>query len=124
MGDGLFNLPTYRNPARGFPALAGRVLAFLAWLIVFVALSALRFVVVVCLRLLRPFILFGMLLAIVGGIGTAIVFAYGYHWQDAMRAAFVVLFSSIVFILYSFLVTKIDPKHFENAESNRWLIYY
>lgn len=123
MGDRLFNLPRFYTPARAALALAGRVLAFLAWVVAFVALTALRVVVVVFLRLLRPFILTGLVLAIVGGVGMTIGFACWHHWQDAMQAALVVFVAATTFVLYSALAMKIDPQHFDNT-SPTWLSRY
>lgn len=123
MGDGLFNLPDFHIPARDALALAGRVLAFLAWVVALVALTALRVVVVVFLRLLRPFILTGLFLAIVGGVGMATGFAYWHHWQDAMQAALVVFVCATVFMLYSCIAMKIDPQRFENTSPAWWCRY-
>ncbi len=123
MGDRLFSLPAFRIPASGILALAGRFLAFLAWLMLLVALAALRLVVVVFLRLLRPFILAGLFLAIVGGIGMTIGFGYWHHWQDAMQAAFVTFVSSVAFVMYSCLAIKVDPQHFDPKPPSWWWRY-
>lgn len=120
MSDRLLNLPAARNPARGVLALAGRLLAFLAWLGLVVLLAALRLVMVVFLRLLRPFILTGLFLTIIGGIGTTTVFGFWHHWQDAMQSALVTGFSATVFTLYSYLTLKIDPQHFEHRMPAWW----
>ncbi len=79
MGDRLLNLPAFRIPASGILALAGRVLAFLAWLVLLAVLTVLRLMVVVFLRLLRPFVLTGLFLAIIGGVGMTIAFALWHH---------------------------------------------
>ena len=123
MGDSLFNLPGLHNPARGALALAGRVLAFLAWVVALVALTALRVVVAVFLRLLRPFILGGLFLGIIGGIGMTTGFAYWHHWQDAMQAALLVFVCAIVLVLYSCIATTIDPQHFDNTPPAWWWRY-
>ena len=120
MSDRLLNLPILRIPARGVLALAGRFLAFLAWLVLVVLLAALRLVMAVFLRLLRPFILTGLFLTIIGGIGTTAVFGFWHHWQDAMQSAFVTALSAAVFVLYSWVVTKIDPQHFEQRMPAWW----
>lgn len=123
MNDRLLNLPALRIPARGVLAVAGRFLAFLAWLVLVVVLAALRLVMVVFLRLLRPFILTGLFLTIIGGIGTTTVFGFWHHWQDAMQSALVAVFSAIVFVLYSCLAIKIDPQHFELRMPAWWWRY-
>ena len=123
MGDRLLNLPAFHSPASGAVALAGRVLAFLAWLVLLVILTALRLVVVVFLRLLRPFVLTGLFLAIIGGVGMTMGFALWHHWQDAMQATLVVLVSSAAFVLYSCLAMKIDPQHFEPTPPAWWRRY-
>jgi len=124
MGDRLLNLlPAFRIPASGILALAGRVLAFLAWLVLFAVLTVLRLMVVVFLRLLRPFVLTGLFLAIIGGVGMTIAFALWHHWQDAMQAALVLLVSSAAFVLYSCLAIKIDPQHFEPTPPAWWWRY-
>ena len=76
MSDRLLSHPTLRIPAKGVLALAGRFLSFLAWLVLVVLLAALRLVMAVFLRLLRPFILTGLFLTIIGGIGTTAVFGF------------------------------------------------
>ncbi len=123
MSDRLLNLPTLRIPARGVLALAGRFLAFLAWLVLVVLLAALRLVMAVFLRLLRPFILTGLFLTIIGGIGTTAVFGFWHHWHDAMQSALVTVFSATVFVLYSWLATIIDPQHFEQKIPAWWWRY-
>ncbi len=120
MSDRLLNLPALRIPARGVLALAGRFLAFLAWLVLVVLLAALRLVMVVFLRLLRPFILTGLFLAIIGGIGTTTVFGFWHHWQDAMQSALVTMFSAVVLVLYSYLALKIDPQNLEHSIPAWW----
>jgi hypothetical protein len=122
MGDRLLNLSAFRVPASGILALAGRFLAFLAWLMLLVALAALR-LVVVFLRLLRPFILAGLFLAIIGGIGMTIGFGYWHHWQDAMQAAFVTLVSSMAFVLYSCLAIKVESHNFDPTPPAWWWRY-
>ncbi len=68
---------------------------------------------VVFLRLLRPFILTGLFLTIIGGMGMTTVFGFWHHWQDAMQSALVTMFSAVVLVLYSCLAIKIDPQHRE-----------
>lgn len=88
-----------------------------------VVLTALWLVAVVFLRLLRPFILTGLFLAIIGGIGMTIGFGYWHHWHDAMQAALVLIISSAAFVLYSCLAVKIDPQHFEPKPPAWWWRY-
>ena len=123
MSDRLLNHPTLRIPARGVLALAGRFLSFLAWLVLVVLLAALRLVMAVFLRLLRPFILTGLFLTIIGGIGATAVFGFWHHWQDAMQSALVTVLSVAVLVLYSWLATKIDPQHFEQRMPDLWWRY-
>ena len=123
MSDRLLSLPAFRVPASGILALAGRCLAFLTWLTLLVILTALRLVVVLFLRLLRPFILVGLFLTIIGGVGVTIAFSHGHHWQDAMQSAFVTAFAASVFVLYSCLAVKLDPQHFDNRVPSWWLRY-
>ncbi len=123
MSDRLLNLPALRAPARGVLALAGRFLAFLAWLVLVVVLAALRLVAVVFLRLLRPFILTGLFLTIIGGVGTTAVFAFWHHWQDAMQSGLVTMISAMAMVLYSSLAIRLDPQHFENRIPAWWWRY-
>lgn len=94
-------------------ALAGRQLGIILLTMAYVVLIGLRFLVVVMLRLLRPFIMWPLLLAMVGGVVVAIGFAASGMWDDAMRAGRAALVSAVVFSLYSALVRRIDPEHFD-----------
>ena len=123
MSDELFNLPRLHIPARSILALAGRILAFLARVVAFVAMTALRVIVVVFMRLLRPFILTGLFLAITGGVGMTIGFACWHHCQDVMQAALVVFVSATFFVVYSVVAIKVDPQHFESTQPTWWWRY-
>jgi hypothetical protein len=114
MGDRLFSLPAFRSPARSALPLAGRLLAFPARMLALVVLTALRLIAVLILRLLRPFIVTLLFLAIVGGIGAGLVFAYSHHGQDAMQAVLVTFLCSIALVLYYNLYVAIDTQNFEN----------
>ncbi|NPD70352.1 hypothetical protein HN018_28200 (plasmid) [Lichenicola cladoniae] len=82
--------------------------------------AAVRVPVVVVLRLLRPFIMFPLLLAMIGGLGAAIVFAWGHHWLDAGRAGLVVFVCALLLAVYSRAAVWIDPEHFDDRNGPSW----
>lgn len=108
----LFNRPL-RFPAQGV-TLAGRQLHAILRPLAFAMLLGLRVLVTVLLRLLRPFVMWPLLLAMIGGICVAFAFAASSMWHDAMRAGLVAFVAAVVLGLYSMLVQMIDPEHFND----------
>lgn len=106
MGDKPFDVPL-------------RLVAGLAGLL----LTALRLVLAIVLRVVRPFIVLPLLLVIVGGIGAGLVFGYGHHWQDAARAVFVSVGSAVLLMAYSVAATWVDPGHFVQPPIPAWKRY-
>lgn len=120
MNNRLLNHPALRVPASGIVAVAGLCLAYPARLLVLVVSMALWLVAVLILRLLRPFVVTLLLLAIVGGIGAGLVFAYSHHWQDAMQATLITILCAVVFIAYCTLLSVVDEDHFKSNVPTWW----
>jgi drug/metabolite transporter (DMT)-like permease len=110
MRDELRKLFPLRSPRQGSAALAGGLLRA----VVFIAWVALRMMVIVPLRLLRPFIMWPLVLVMLGGMGFAFAFAASGHWHDAARAGLVAFVAAAALGLYSALVQVIDPGHFND----------
>ena len=82
--------------------------------------AAVRVLVGVILRLLRPFIMLPLLLVMVGGVGAAIVFASGHQWRDAGQAGLVAFVSALLLVIYSRAAVWIDPGHFDHRNLPSW----
>ena len=105
------DLPALRHPCHGVAVLAGRVLrAVLAAVLV-----AFWVLLVLALRLLRPFIMWPLVLACIGGMAVTAGFAASHMWVDAARAGSATLVSALALSLYSVLAQMIDPEHFDQA---------
>ena len=87
-------------PRQGF-TLAGSVLLF-----------GLRVLLLIALRMVRPFVMLPLLIAAVGGMCVTLGFGYAGHWHDAARAAAATLTAAIILGLYSRLADWLDPGHF------------
>lgn len=88
-----------------------------------VLLTAGWMLVVVILRLLRPFLMVPLLLVMIGGVGTACVFASACRWGDAAEAGAVAMASAALLVTYSLAAIRIDPNHFEPKPIPSWRRY-
>ena len=94
-----------RNPVIGFLLRAASL----------IVLVACRVLLVLMLRVLRPFIMWPLTLACIGGMAVTLGFAAGRMWVDTARAGSATLTSALVLGLYSMLAQTIDPEHFDQA---------
>ncbi len=111
------SLSTHRSTCQGVKALAGRVLLTLLWVAAGAVLVALRVLLVLLLRVLRPFIIWPLLMACLGGMAATVGFAVSHMWADAMRAGFVTLTCALILGLYSAGMQAIDAGHFDQVAS-------
>ena len=116
MRDQPFGLP-FHAAGQGI-ALAG---LRLACCLAMVVLAAVRLVVV--MRLVQPFLVLPLLLAMVGGIGAAAVFASGNHWLDAAKAGTVAVGCAVLLMGYSLAAVWLDPEHFAQRPVPSWRRY-
>lgn len=95
-------------PDRGL-ALVGQRLAYDLALVL---ITAVRVMAVVVLRLLRPFVMFPLLLVMIGGLSTAFVFAWRHNWRDAGEAGLIAFVCAVLLTVYSITALRLDPEHF------------
>ncbi len=93
------------------------MLLTLLWVVAWTVLVALRVLLVLLLRVLRPFITWPLLMACLGGMAATVGFAVSYMWADAMRAGFMTLTCALILGLYSAGVQAIDAGHFDQVPS-------
>lgn len=82
-------------------------------------LVACRVLLVLLLRVLRPFIVLPLLMGCLGGMGATAWFAASHMWADAMRAGFVTMVCALMFGLYSAAAQAIDAGHFDQVPSRQ-----
>ncbi len=82
-------------------------------------LMACRVLLVLVLRVLRPFIVWPLLMGCLGGMGATACFAASQMWADAMRAGFVAMVCALLFGLYSAAAQAIDAGHFDQVPSRQ-----
>lgn len=109
------DLPALRYPHQGVAALVGRVLRMVSAAVLVAVLAAFRMLTVLLLQVLRPFIVWPLMLACVGGMAATVGFAASRSWVDAARAGSATLTSALVLGLYSRLAQTIDPEHFDRV---------
>lgn len=89
--------------------------------VITVLLAVLRVIAVLFLRILRPVIMWPLLLGTVGCAVATLAFAAGGNWHDAARMAGAAFAVTVLLIGYSALAQRIDPEHFAPAISvRRW----
>lgn len=118
------DLPALRHPRQGAVALAGRVLRMVSRAVLVAVLVAFRVLMVLLLRVLRPFIMWPLMLACIGGLAVTVGFAVSHMWVDAVRAGSATLMSALALGGYSMLVRTIDPEHFDQVpgrERGTWI---
>ena len=118
MRDEPIGLP-FQAAGRGV-ALAG---LRLACCLAMVVLTAVRLLLLVVLRLVQPFLVLPLLLAMVGGVGAAAVFASGNHWLDAAKAGMVAVGCAVLLMAYSSAAVWLDPEHFAQRPVPSWRRY-
>ncbi len=97
------------------------MLLTLLWIVAGAVLVAFQVLLVLLLRVLRPFITWPLLMGCVGGMAATLGFAVTHMWADAMRAGFVTLTCALILGLYSAAVQAIDAGHFDQVPSrSRW----
>lgn len=82
-------------------------------------LVACRVLLVLLLRVLRPFITWPLLIGCLGGMGATVGFAASHMWADAMRAGFVTMACALMLGLYSAAAQAIDADHFDQVPSRQ-----
>lgn len=98
------------------PVISGAV-RFLA----IALLAVLRVIAVLFLRILRPVIMWPLMVGTLGCAVATLAFAAGGNWPDAARMAGATLAVTVLLIGYSALVQRIDPEHFAPPVSvRRW----
>ena len=105
-------LPALRYPRQGAIAFAGRVLRAVLLALARAMLIAFRVLLVVLLRVLRPFITWPLVLGCVGGMVATLIFAASHLWVDAARAGVATFACALTLGMYSMLAQTIDPEHF------------
>lgn len=105
-----------RDPGRDFTLAGARVALALAAVLG----AAVRVLLGVTLRLLRPFIMFPLLLVMIGGLGAAIVFASGHDLGDAGRAGLVAFVCALLLAIYSRAAMWSDPGHVDDHDVPSW----
>ena len=98
-----------RSPA------TGHLLRVALLIVLGAVLVACRVLLVLVLRVLRPFITWPLLLGCLGGMGATAGFAASQMWADAMRAGFVTMVCALMFGLYSAAAQAIDAGHFDQV---------
>ncbi len=117
-----------RDEPIGLPfQIAGRRIALaglrMVWGLAMVMLTAVRLLLIVVLRLVQPFLVLPLLLAMVGGVGAAAVFGLGNHWLDAAKAGTVAIGCAVLLMAYSLAAVWLDPEHFAPRPVPSWRRY-
>ena len=100
-------------------------LGVLLWIVVVIpaaaVLMALWVMLGLVLRVLRPFIVWPLVMGSLGGVGATAYFAANHLWSDALRAGSAGLVCALLLGLYSLLAQTIDPTHFDEVPRRlRW----
>lgn len=95
----------------------GYVLRTASLIVLGAVLIACRVLLVLLLRVLRPFITVPLLMGCLGGMGATVGFTVSHMWADAMRAGFVTMVCALMFGLYSAGAQAIDAGHFDQVPS-------
>ncbi len=109
MRDEPFNLPSIRSasPHRTFAAalltLFVRIVVMPLWLAAWMVLAVL-------LRLTRPFVVLLCVVAIVGGVSAAMMFAEAGMWRDALKASLAVCCCGLILGLHTLTMHSIESR--------------
>ena len=78
---------------------------------------------ILLMRLTKPFILYPLILAMIGGIGVAITFGLQHKWTDAAEAFGLGLAAWIVTTAYAAFARRLDPTFFDRSPLPPWWWY-
>lgn len=78
---------------------------------------------VLVLRLTKPFVLYPLILAMIGGIGVAITFGLQHKWTDAAEAFGLGMLAWVVTTAYAALARRLDPTFFDRSPLPPWWWY-
>lgn len=78
---------------------------------------------VLILRLTKPFVLYPLILAMIGGIGAAITFGLQHKWTDAGEAFGLEMLAWVVTTAYAALARRLDPTFFDRSPLPPWWWY-
>lgn len=103
-------------------ALASAVLR-LAYELAVLLLTTMRALLVAVLRLLRPFLMLPLLLAMVAGTGIAVAYACESRWLDTTRALMAAIGCAALLAVYTRAAVWLDPEHFARWPVLSWRRY-
>ena len=75
------------------------------------------------LRLTKPFVLYPLILAMIGGVGVAITFGLQHKWTDAAEAFGLGLAAWIVTTAYAAFARRLDSTFFDRSPLPPWWWY-
>jgi len=110
--------------ARGMAAVVGRAMFGLAIGAVGLVGGVIRMVAVVVLHLTKPFILYPLVLLVLGGAGAAVAFGFMHQWRDVGQAVMLATGAWLALMVYHAIASRLDPNFFDRTPLPPWWWYF